>query len=100
MINERESLSSKWFALCAFGSVPVAKLGLLFWEHKLNLGLASFVEPVLVFMALVAAITWAAATGPSWVWSAIRVLAMLLWAGFIYVFVSFVPGCIWAPACL
>ena len=100
MIEERVSLSNKWFAFAAFASVPMTKLGLLFWEHKLHLRLAPFVEPALVLVVLVAAITWAAVTGPSVVLSVLRVFAMLLWVVFTYLFVALVIGCNWAPACL
>src|SRR4051794_346220 len=93
-------LSAPVLALAAFALVPVAKISLLFCEYKLNLPLGNWGEGFVLALAGGLALTWAFLSAKTKKDRATRVLCVLLFASIGYFIVLFVPGCVWAPACL
>ena len=87
-------------AVLAIIVVPVTKIGLMFWEYELHFVLPSSVEVGAILAASLFAVAWAAQSARTRSESILRVSAMAIWVCFAYLFVAFIPGCIWAPACL
>jgi len=84
----------------AIACVPVAKIALMYWEYRLRWPLAPLIESLALLLALGAA-AWAASYFPgSWVKKLCRIAAVGVWSCLAYLIVAFVPGCMWAPACL
>jgi hypothetical protein len=100
-MNLREAPRKDIAALAfAAASIPVTKMALMFWEYRLHLPLLPFIEPAALLLALGVAIVTASYFPRSWVTRLFRVAAIVVWSGLAYFIVAFVPGCMWAPACL
>jgi hypothetical protein len=87
-------------AVSAFALVPLTKVALLFSEYRLHLAVAEWVQVSLLALALGVAVSWAVVTSQSWQGTVVRAVSLLVFAGLAYFVVLFVPGCLWAPACL
>lgn len=84
----------------AAGCVPVSKIALMYWKYQLLEPLPEFIESIALFLALGAAVLTASYFSDSLVKKLLWVVAVSVWSCLAYLIVSFVPGCIWAPACL
>lgn len=84
----------------AAGCVPVTKIALMYWKYRLLGTFPEFIEPIALFLALGAAVLTASYFSDSWVKKLLWFVAVSVWSCLAYLIVSFVPGCIWAPACL
>jgi hypothetical protein len=84
----------------AAGCVPATKIALMYWEYRLHWPLPQLVEPILLLLALCLAFFTASYFPRSWLMKLIRVAAVGIWSYVAYFFVAFVPGCLWAPACV
>lgn len=82
------------------GCVPVSKIALMYWEYRLLGTIPEFIEPIALFLALGAAVLTASYFSDSLVRKLLWVVAVSAWSCLAYLIVSFVPGCMWAPACL
>ncbi|MGK5026183.1 hypothetical protein [Janthinobacterium sp. RB2R34] len=80
--------------------VPAVHIALMYWEYQLHLPLSRQVDTFLVLLALVLAVLAASYFPPSWMKKVLRVIAVVVWSCLAYFVSSFMPGCIWAPACL
>lgn len=89
-----------WMAFAALAVVPVVQIALLFAQYRLEFAVAPWVKVASLAAALAGGVAWAVVGARSGLSACGRVSAVVVWAACAYVFVSFVPGCVWAPACL
>lgn len=98
------SVRPRYLGLLAFafaaGCVPVSKIALMYWQYRLLVTFPEYIEPTVLFLALGAAVLTASYFSDSLVKKLLWVVAVSVWSCLAYLIVSFVPGCIWAPACL
>lgn len=80
--------------------VPLTKVVLMYWEYRLHLPLAPWFETTALIVALAIACVIACRGAPSSQAKLLLSTVAIAWAAFACVAVSFVPGCVWAPACL
>jgi hypothetical protein len=99
LTENRPILNFAAFTIVA-ACVPVTKIAIMFWEYRLHFPLDKSFEPVALVFALVAAGFVACRGAHSLNTKLLRIMLVLFWSALAYVVVAFVPGCIWAPACL
>src|SRR5450830_1253006 len=84
----------------AIACVPVTKIALMYWEYSLRWPLPALAEPIALFLALALAVFAASYFPGSWLKKLGRIAALGVWSCLAYFMIVFVPGCMWAPACL
>jgi hypothetical protein len=96
-ITRRWDIAVLWIAL---GSVPLAKIMMMYGEYRLHWQLHHIAEPLVLVLALGLAVIATLYTRRPWSGQLLRIAAIAAWSFLAYVLVSFVPGCMWAPACV
>ncbi len=86
--------------LLALAAIPVTNVALLFSEYKLHVVPSKEFAILVLGTALVLSVAWAANQTKSLRFNVLLGIAFLAWAGFSYLVTVFLPGCIWAPACI
>lgn len=81
-------------------SVPVAKIGMLYWQYQLHRPLTRQVDAVVPYLALALALLAASYFPRSWMTKVLRMAAVAVWSCIAYFVSAIIPGCLWAPACL
>lgn len=87
------------FALAA-GCVPVSQIVLMYLEYRLGWPLTSTSYRLTLLVAIGAAVLIASNLSGSWRTRLLRVSIIAVWSYVALFVVAFMPGCIWAPACL
>ena len=72
----------------------------MYWKYRLLGTFPEFIEPIALFLALGAAVLTASYFSDSLVKKLLWIVAASIWSCLAYLIVAFVPGCMWAPACL
>ena len=81
-------------------SVPVANIGMLYWQYQLHWPMTRQVHTVVIYLALALAVLAASYFPPTWMTKVLRMAVVAVWSCIAYFVSAFIPGCIWAPACL
>jgi hypothetical protein len=86
--------------LLALAAMPATNVALLFSEYKLHAVPSRALSVLALGAALVLSVAWAATQARSLRFKVLLAVAFLAWAGLSYLVTVFLPGCIWASACL
>ncbi len=97
-VSPKQSEIILW--LLALSAVPTTQIALHYVKYKLQWAAPSWFDSCALGVALLFSTSWAVWEGATTARRVLLILALILWAVISYLAVSFMPGCIWAPACL
>lgn len=84
----------------AAGCVPVSQIALMYLEYRLGWPLTSTSYRFTLLLAVATAVLIAGSLSGSWAAKLLRISIISVWSYVALFLVAFVPGCMWAPACL
>ena len=84
----------------AAGCVPAIKTALMYWEYRLQRPVSPDMDSLILLLGLVAAGLITSILPGAWPVKLLRIALIGLWSYVALLIVAFVPGCLWAPACL
>lgn len=84
----------------AAGCVPATQIMLMYFDYRLGWHVTSTFYRVTLLLALAVAVIITSSLSGSWSMKMVRVVLIGAWSYAALIFAAFMPGCMWAPACL